>query len=328
MTKAAFSNDARALWFTTPGKAVLRSDKIGPPVGDEICTVRSLYSAVSEGSERLVLAGKVPPDLHQSMRVPYMAGDFSFPIKYGYSLVGVVDRGAAHLVGAVVHLMHPHQDICCVDSADVFPVPEGIPPRRAVLASNLETAVTAIWDARPALGERVLVVGFGCIGALIAQVLRGMPGIDLHIVERDEARSHLARNLGYATAASAGEEQFDLAFHASGSAAGLQVAIDCVGMEGRIVEVSWYGTAETPLRLGGTFHSQRKIIIASQVSHLPSFQTPRWDRIRRKQLVFSLLRDPAFDRLLDEPISFDKLADFFNHSPARQRAIVPLVAYR
>ncbi len=328
MTTPAFGNDARALWFTAPGKAALRSGAICAPAAGEICTIRSLYSAVSEGSERLVLAGKVPPELHQSMRVPYMEGDFSFPVKYGYSLVGVVDKGASHLLGAVVHLLHPHQDICCVDSADVFPVPEGVPARRAVLASNLETAVTAIWDARPALGERVLIVGFGCIGALIAQLLRGMPGIDLHIVERDEARSHVARSLGYRTGAPAGEEQFDLAFHASGSAAGLQVAIDRVGMEGRIVEVSWYGTAEVPLRLGGTFHSQRKTIVASQVSHLPSFQTSRWDRIRRKQLVFSLLRDPTFDLLLDEPIPFDKLEDFFNHSPARQRAIVPLVAYR
>jgi threonine dehydrogenase-like Zn-dependent dehydrogenase len=155
-----------------------------------------------------------------------------------------------------------------------------------------------------------------------------MPGIDLQIVERDEARSHLARKLGYRTATSAGDEEFDLAFHASGSAAGLQEAIDRVGMEGRILEVSWYGTSETPLRLGGTFHSQRKTIIASQVSHLPAFQTPRWDLMRRKQLVFSLLRDPAFDLLLDEPTPFDKLADFFNHSPAKRRAIVPLVAYR
>lgn len=274
-----------------------------------------------------MLAGKVPPDLHQAMRVPYMGGDFSFPVKYGYSLVGVVENGVSHLLGRVVHLLHPHQDICCVDAADVFQVPEEIPPRRAVLASNLETAVTAIWDARPALGERVLIVGFGCIGALIGQVLRGMPGIDLQIVERDEARSHLARKLGYRTATSAGGEKFDVAFHASGSAAGLQEAIDRVGMEGRIVDVSWFGTAETSLRLGGTFHSQRKTIIASQVSHLPAFQTARWNRIRRKQLVFSLLRDPAFDLLLDEPIPFDKLADFFNRSPAKQGAIAPLVAY-
>jgi len=324
----AFSNDVRVLWFTGLGTATLRSDTIYSPVAGEILLVRSLYSAVSEGTERLVLAGKVPPNLHQAMRVPYMEGDFSFPVKYGYSLVGVVDEGASHLSGAVVHLLHPHQDICCVNAADVFPVPEGIPPRRAVLASNLETAVTAIWDARPTLGERVLIVGFGCIGALIGQVLRGMPGIDLQIVERDEARSHLARKLGYRTATSAGDEEFDLAFHASGSAAGLQEAIDRVGMEGRILEVSWYGTSETPLRLGGTFHSQRKTIIASQVSHLPAFQTPRWDLMRRKQLVFSLLRDPAFDLLLDEPTPFDKLADFFNHSPAKRRAIVPLVAYR
>jgi threonine dehydrogenase-like Zn-dependent dehydrogenase len=328
MTTAAFSNGARALWFTEPGKAALRSDPVCMPLAGEICTIRSLYSAVSEGSERLVLAGKVPPELHRAMRVPYMGGDFSFPVKYGYSLVGIVENGIPHLLGTVVHLLHPHQDICCVDSADVFPVPEGIPPRRAVLASNLETAVTAIWDARPALGERVLIVGFGCIGALIGQLLRYMPGIDLRILEREEVRRHLARSLGYRTADSAGEEGFDLAFHTSGSASGLQVAIDCVGMEGRIVEVSWYGTTETPLRLGGTFHSQRKTIIASQVSHLPSFQIPRWDLIRRKQLVLSLLRDPAFDLLLGEPIPFERLADFFNHAPERKHSIVPLVSYR
>src|SRR5207249_4211818 len=147
---------------------------------------------------------------------------------------------------------------CVVDSADVFPVPEGVPPRRAALASNMETAVTAIWDARPTVGERVLIVGFGYIGALIAQVMRRMPGIDLRVIELDATRGQLARDLGYETEPRNGTADFDLAFHASGSAAGLQEAIDRVGMEGRVVEVSWYGTAETPLRLGGSFHSQRK----------------------------------------------------------------------
>jgi threonine dehydrogenase-like Zn-dependent dehydrogenase len=155
-----------------------------------------------------------------------------------------------------------------------------------------------------------------------------MPGIDLRILELDQGRREMAGKLGYQTETPGGETEFDLAIHTSGSAAGLQEAIDRVGMEGRVVEVSWYGTTEVTLRLGGTFHSQRKTIIASQVSHLPGFQTPRWDRIRRKQLVFSLLRDPAFDRLLSDPIPFEHLAEFFNHPPAGPRAIVPLVAYR
>jgi hypothetical protein len=324
---AAASTEIRALWFLGPGHAVLRRETVAAHTAGSVCTVRSLYSAVSGGSERLVFAGRVPPDLHASMRVPYMGGDFQFPIKYGYSLVGTVEQGPPHLLGKVVHLLHPHQDVCLVDATDVFPVPDGIPPPRATLASNMETAVTAIWDARPALGERVLIVGFGYIGALIGQVLRGMPGIDLRIVESDGGRRELAAELGYHREPPGGEADFDLAIHTSGSAAGLQTAIDRVGMEGRVVEVSWYGTAETTLRLGGTFHSQRKTIVASQVSHVPGFQSPRWDRIRRKQLVFSLLRDPAFDSLLSDPIPFEHLPGFF-HSPARQRAIVPLVAYR
>jgi len=275
-----------------------------------------------------VLAGRVPADLHPTMRVPYMGGDFHFPVKYGYSLVGAVEEGPQHLLGRVVHLLHPHQDICVVDSGDVYPVPEDVPAARAALASNMETAITAIWDARPSLGERVLIVGFGYIGALIGQILGGMPGIDLRILESDERRRELARKLGHHLEAHGSDAEFDLAIHTSGSPAGLQDAIDRVGMEGRVVEVSWYGTTEATLRLGGTFHSQRKTIIASQVSHLPGFQRARWDCLRRKQLVFSLLRDPAFDDLLSDPIPFEQLADFFNHPSSAQRAIVPLVSYR
>jgi hypothetical protein len=324
-------SNSRALWFTAPGKAELRLEPVVTPELGEFCTIQTLYSAISEGTERLVLAGKVLPDLHQSMRVPYMGGNFSFPVKYGYSLAGVVENGPANLIGAVVHLLHPHQDICCVRVADVFRIPEDVPPRRAVLASNMETAVTAIWDARPVVGERILVVGFGSIGALIAQILRGMPGVDLRIAELDDSRSRSARELGFRTELPGPDVKFDLAFHTSGSASGLQESIDCVGFEGRIVDVSWYGSAETTLRLGGTFHSQRKTIVASQVSNLPSFQTPRWDRVRRKELVFSLLSDPAFDFLQNREIAFDRLPDFFNNSPLPDReisrAIAPVVSY-
>lgn len=333
------SSNSRALWFTAPGKAALLPESgvspvvspVGTPVAtdetDAFCTIRTLYSAISEGTERLVLAGKVPPDLHQSMKVPYMGGDFSFPVKYGYSLAGIVEDGPANLIGAPVHLLHPHQDICRVRTADVFRIPEDVPPRRAVLASNMETAVTAIWDARPAVGERILIVGFGSVGALTAQILRSMPGVDLYIAELDDTRNRAARALGFRTGRPDGNEKFDLAFHTSGSASGLQESIDSVGPEGRIIDVSWYGSAETPLRLGGTFHSQRKTIIASQVSHLPAFQTPRWDRVRRKQLVFSLLRDPAFDFLQNREIPFNQLPEFFNNSPPGERAVAPFVSY-
>src|SRR5436309_3332740 len=160
---ASDTGQVRALWFVGPGHAVLRQEPIPTHSGDRMCMVRSLYSAISGGSERLVLAGRVPADLHATMRVPYMGGDFQFPVKYGYSLVGAVAQGPPHLVGRVVHLLHPHQDICVVDSADVYPVHEGVPAPRAALASNMETAITAIWDARPSLGERVLIVGFGYI---------------------------------------------------------------------------------------------------------------------------------------------------------------------
>ena len=281
--------------------------------GDAVCLVRSFYSAVSSGSERLVLAGRVPPDLHPAMRVPYMAGDFPFPVKYGYSLVGRVEQGPRDLLGRIVHLMHPHQDLCTVKVADVFPVPDDVPPARAPLASNLETAVTAVWDARPALGERVLVVGFGYIGALIGQLLRGMPGIDLRILEVDELRMQCALEIGYELAEPGGAE-FDLAFHTSGRRP------DCRKRRPSAWKAAWsksgYGTAETTLRLGGSFHQAQNHHCQPGVD--PSCSSDTSDPPLPPSNWSSLPRDPR-SIVCSRFDSFEQVPEFFN-CPLADRA--------
>ncbi|HEX3555391.1 MAG TPA: zinc-binding alcohol dehydrogenase [Thermoanaerobaculia bacterium] len=300
---------ARALWHEGPARARLRTAELpSPPRG--WCQVAALFSAVSPGTERLVAAGRVPPEVAGAMRCPYMEGEFPFPVKYGYSLVGRVVRGPAELRGRIVHVLHPHQDRCNVRVADVRLVPEGVPAERATLAANLETAVTAVWDSRIVLGERALVVGFGVVGSLVARLLAAIPGVEVDVVEREAAKRDLARRLGFtAVAAPAGE--YDLAFGASGSPAEVQTALDALGAEGRLVEVSWLGSGETRLALGGSFHNGRKRIAASQVSSLPPFLRGRWDFRRRTALVFSLLRSTQWDEHVSRRTELAALPDLF-----------------
>lgn len=302
---------ARALWITGPGVCEIRSESL-PDLGEGDCLLESLCSGVSPGTERLVFSGSVPSSLHRLMRCPSMGGGFSFPVKYGYSLVGRVAKGPAALLGKTGHVLHPHQERCVVQASDVFIVPGNIPPRRAVLASNLETAVNALWDSGMSLGDRGLVVGFGAVGALVARLARQVLGSELWVVDLDPAKVELARRMGFsACEPRALRGLFDVVFHASATASGLGLALASAGFEARIVELSWYGTESVSLPLGREFHPLRLKIVSSQVSSVSPQQRPRWDFRRRRELVFRLLQDPGFDDHLGGIIPFAELAEAY-----------------
>jgi len=299
-----------ALWHLSEQESAIRSQSL-PELKADKCRIESLFSLVSSGTESLVANGEVPTDLHDSMQVPYMEGDFSFPVKYGYSLVGKVVEGSHNLVGQQVHLLHPHQQHCVVNEADITIIPAGIPPQRAVLASNVETALNAIWDSRLSAGDRVLIIGMGLIGSLVARLASQFPATQVSVADTDPARLALAREQGFSQYEPS-DAPFDVAFHSSGSSAGLQTAIDAVGYEGKVIELSWYGTRSAEVKLGGSFHQQRKQIISSQVSQLPSHQQSRWDYRRRKQTVLNLLQDDGWDDFLTATVDFPEAPALFD----------------
>jgi 2-desacetyl-2-hydroxyethyl bacteriochlorophyllide A dehydrogenase len=305
------TSTARAFWLEAPGQGRILEETLAP-LPEGWCLIETEWSAISPGTERLVALGRVPAEAHSAMRCQYMAGEFTFPLKYGYSLVGRCVEGPSPLLGRRVHAMHPHQDRCLVEARAAFPVPDGVPAQRATLASNLETAVNALWDADAQVGERAAVVGFGIVGSLVARLFSMIPGTEVLVIEADPEKRKAAQADGFSVAAGLAEAgAFDLAFEASGSPDGLQTALDAVGREGRVVLLSWYGDREVRLRLGSDFHFGRKRIVSSQVSTLPGGMLSRWDFTRRKQLVFRLLLAPIFDRHISQILKFEDLSEFF-----------------
>lgn len=304
--------NTRACWHLTGGQSLIREEPL-PPLEEGKCQVDALFSLISTGTERLIALGQVPRELFPQMKVPYMGGDFSFPIKYGYSLVGTVTTDNHPYAGKTVHLLHPHQSSCIVASQDLFVVPDEIPAKRAILASNLETALNAVWDAQISIGDKVLVIGFGIIGSLVARVLSMIGAVEVVVQDIDLRRRNLAEQMGFWTQDIGTEGiSFDAVFHTSASESGLQAAIDQVGFEGKIIELSWYGNKSVSIQLGGDFHSQRKQIISSQVSHLPPYHSRRWNYRRRKEVVFELLKQPAFDAHLTAETRFEDLPKVFS----------------
>ncbi len=298
----------RALWHLTENRSAIREQEL--PEENDTLLIKTRYSLISLGTERLVATGGVPESMYESMRVPHQEGSLGLPVKYGYSLVGEVQEGPADWKGQFVHLLHPHQDYCRVKRPEATLLPSTLDPAVATLASNMETALNAVWDAGLSAGDRVLVVGFGLIGALTARLAKAFPATEVYVSELNSYRRNLALEWGFR----AWEEELpavDIAFHASRSSAGLQQAIDASGMEGRIVELSWYGEDEVRLQLGGDFHHLRKQVISSQVSSIPGKRAARWDYQRRKAAVLRILQEQDWSPLLDQRILFSETPAFF-----------------
>jgi threonine dehydrogenase-like Zn-dependent dehydrogenase len=290
--------EARAYWVREPGVGEIRVEALPEP-GPEDVLVRTVRSGISRGTELLVHRGGVPANQHAVMRAPHQAGEFPGPVKYGYLNVGVVEAGPSALLGRTVFCLYPHQSAYVVPASAVVVVPDGIPPDRAALAGTVETAVNALWDAPPLLGDRVAVVGAGLVGCCVARLLARFPGVEVTLVDVNPDRAEIAAALGVGFALpSAAPGERDLVVHASATAAGLQTSLALLRADAAVLDLSWYGDATVTLTLGEAFHSRRLAIRSSQVGAVPPARRASRSMRDRLNLALELLRDPAFDALI------------------------------
>lgn len=301
--------EAIAFWIEKPGVGALRLERL-PPVNEGDVLVNTLFTGVSRGTEASVFSGHVPESERERMRAPFQAGDFPGPVKYGYLNIGVVDTGPDSLVGSLVFTLYPHQSAFVVPATAVTPVPHDIPPRRAVLAGAVETAINVLWDAAPMLGDRISVVGAGMIGCCVARLARGIPGVSVTLVDVNPARKVVADQLGvsFSDAAHAPADQ-NIVINTSGAGSGLQLALETVVTDGTVIEASWYGDRQATLMLGADFHSRRLTIRSSQVGAVAPSRRGSRTTHDRLLLALELLRDPAFDALLTGESSWRALPE-------------------
>ncbi len=303
------ASGARAFWLRNPGAGEIRRAAVPDPGPDDVL-VRTLHSGVSRGTETLVFRGGVPQSQYAMMRAPFQEGDFPGPVKYGYLNVGIIERGPPDLAGRIVFCLYPHQTSYVVPASAVTVVPDDVPPARAVLAGTVETAVNAVWDAAPLLGDRITVVGAGMVGCCVARLLARFPGVRVTLIDVDPARAEVAGALGadFALPADAAGDR-DLVLHTSATSTGLQLSLDLLAAEGTVVDLSWYGDTQVQLSLGGAFHSRRLGIRASQVGMVSPARRASRTSADRIGLALDLLRDPAFDVLITGESDFEELPD-------------------
>jgi 2-desacetyl-2-hydroxyethyl bacteriochlorophyllide A dehydrogenase len=299
---------ARALWTIQPGRVQWRATQVAPPAPGEL-QLRALMSGLSRGTERLIFQGQVPKSEWGRMRCPFQEGEFPFPVKYGYAMVGQVDAGPAHLIGQRMFSLYPHQSLFNIPAQAAIAVPDAIPTARAVLAPQMETALNATWDAEPRAGDSIAVVGAGVIGLLTAYLCAKGAGAAT-VIDINPDRAELARALGLDFAAPhQAPTDCDLVFHASATSAGLNLALSLAKFEATVIDLSWYGDKPVAVDLGGAFHSQRLMLKASQVGHVAPSHRADWDHRRRLAEALSLCADPRLDALVSRSTPFVDIPD-------------------
>ncbi len=292
---------APAFWVTAPGHGEVRPTEVGAPGADDV-VVEARVSAVSRGTESLVFTGRVPKSQYETMRCPFQEGGFPGPLKYGYASVGVVVETGVNATtwqGRRVFSLYPHQQRYVVPAAAVHGIADDVPDDRAALAANMETALNAMWDAGPRIGDRIAVVGGGVVGCLVAALAAAMPATKVQLIDIDAGRADVAAALGVGFALpdqAVGDA--DVVFHASGHGDGLATALGLAGFEATVVELSWYGDGQVAVPLGEAFHVRRLRLMASQVGHVAAARRARRTRAERLAQGLELLRDGRFDALI------------------------------
>jgi 2-desacetyl-2-hydroxyethyl bacteriochlorophyllide A dehydrogenase len=311
-----------------------------PPLGEAELRIRTLVSGLSHGTEMLVYRGQVPPDLE--LDLPTLRGGFGFPIKYGYASVGrvvEVGPGVDNLAeGDLVFCLHPHQSEYVVPASLATRLPAGSVAERGVFLANLETAVNVTLDAAPRLGERVLVLGQGVVGLLVARLLREAGAERVISVDAFARRRELSRSFAGADVTLSVDEDVvgrvreltdglgaDLVVEVSGSPAALGTAIDSVAFGGTVVVCSWYGTKPVGVPLGGAFHRRRLRLVSSQVGTIDAALQPRWSYRRRLAVAASFLEQLELESLITQRVPLERAADAYRLVDERAEETVQVV---
>lgn len=319
---------ARSLWYVAPGRAEIRSTVLPCP-GPDDARIRTLYSGISRGTERLVARGLHDPIHRARMRAPMQDGEFPFPVKYGYCAVGRVENGPSNLAGKTVFVLHPHQDLFVAPAGLLALVPDSVPPKRATLAANMETALNALWDSGAGPGERIVIVGAGTVGLLVTYLAARIPGTDVTVIDPQAGRRTLVERFGGAFSPQSDRyHEADVVFHTSATARGLATAMAAGGMEATVVEMSWYGDENVAVPFGGDFHSRRLKIVSSQVGLVSGTRRVRWTHARRLAKALELLADPLFDALVETEVAFADLPEALSQILAPSApGLAPVIRY-
>ncbi len=243
---------SRAVVITQPGTVVLQEVTLHEPGADDV-VIETMFTSISAGTERMLLAGQMP---HPMLQLPVIPG---------YETVGRIARIGANvapaLMGQMVYIggAQCYQGInaawggqsarIVVPAARVIPL-ESLDPRHGVLLALAATALHGVdlLDLQP--GSRALIIGQGPVGQLAARIAAGR-GAWIAVTDRNPARltASVADQIIHVESDSvtaALDAPVDVIIEAAGSMAALTDALPRLVNGGTILLLGYYQKVDLP----------------------------------------------------------------------------------
>ncbi len=246
----------RAIVIPEPHRLALRDVALTDAGSDDV-VVQTVFTSISAGTERMLLAGRMPHPMLQ------------FPVVPGYETVGrIVARGAsvpAEYDGRWVYIggARCFRDVnpawggqaatLLVDYRRVVPL-DGIQPDHGVLLALAATALHGVdliaGTAQNLTGRRVLVLGQGPVGQFAARIARAQGA---WVAVSDRVASRLERSVAdlrvdvtSESLVAALQQPVDTIIEATGSMAALSDALPLLANDGTIILLGYYDELRLP----------------------------------------------------------------------------------
>jgi 2-desacetyl-2-hydroxyethyl bacteriochlorophyllide A dehydrogenase len=310
--------NARRIAFTGTRQAEWQDFELPEQPGAHEVLVKTLWSAVSIGTETAIYAGT-----HIGFRTPGSRYP-SYPYLAGYAATGTVLA-----VGSAVHGVAPDQVVACagkhasfgvydVRQHPVVIVPEGVAADQAALTRLATISLNGMRLPRLSLGESVAILGAGLIGQFAAQFGQLSGGWPVALVDRLPNRLAIAQACGIAllldvsarNLVEAGREVtngrgFDVVVEATGAAPVVAQAFELAARYGRVVLL---GSPRGRIEIDPytNIHASGVTIIGAHAATTPGVETvaSRWTLRANFELALDLL---AHGKLVVGPLISHRL---------------------
>lgn len=242
----------QAVVIAKPGEVGLQEVTLRPLGADEVL-VQTVYTSISAGTERMLLAGQMPHPM------------LALPVIPGYETVGRVIElggnvspewagrwvyvGGAHCYEGINPAWGGQSALISAPVQRVVPL-DGVEPRHGVLLALAATALHGLDVLNPQPGERILVLGQGPVGQLAAR-LAGSRGVWTSVADRNPNRLAYASadqivNVETEILTEAIAQPVNAIIEATGSMEALAKALPLLAGGGTILLLGYYQTLQLP----------------------------------------------------------------------------------
>ena len=315
-----------SLWIDKKKQAKIYQKKLVYNKNNKTVLVKTIYSGISKGTEKLVSSKSVSKDQFELMKAPFQEGSFNLPIKYGYINVGNIIDGPRKYINKKIFSLYPHQDLYEISIQNLIFLPKGN-LRKYILTANMETAINIFWDTQSKSNNKILIVGLGSVGLLTAFFFKINGYKNVYVFDNNKNKRKIANYLGLNFIDIRKIEKIDVAINTTANYKVLNSLMEKLSIEGKLVEARWYGKNKGEIALGVYFHSKRLKIISSQVSKIPKYMKNKYDFEGRLKLAIKSLKNSKLEKLITSESNFFDLEKDYYKILQNKDTIMHLVKY-